>query len=91
MTRQMKSPNHQIVFNPAAHHSSLAGDPSDAPEGVPISTGKKVVRKVKKGSSSGIGASNQMNTIGYNSGNVTSTAARGSNKISNAFGSTSMA
>ena len=53
MSRLVKSPN-QIVFNPA---TQVSVDHSDIPEGQTIPSGKKIIRKVKKGTNSGISKS----------------------------------
>lgn len=51
--RLVKSPN-QIVFNP---QTQVSADHSDMPEGQQMSSGKKLIRKVKKGGASGMSKS----------------------------------
>ena len=63
IARMVKSPN-QIVFNP---QTQLSADHSDMPEGQTMSSGKKLIRKVKKGGATGMSKSD-INTMTLASG-----------------------
>jgi len=76
-----KSPN-QIVFNPA---TQISADHSDIPDGQPMPSGKKLVRKVKKGAASGMSKTDingliMPSSAGLTTGSVTATSKMGPSK-----------
>ena len=85
VTQRIPKSSNQIVFNPAMQ---IHADHTDIPEGQTVSTGKKLVRKVKKGTSSGVNKSeaNQMGINASGTVNFNGGAAQHSKPSTSAFG-----